>query len=76
MIEQKDNCQNCNHEFKWHHVVPTDYNSGSLKAYFTPSKSQPIYKALNVANANGRRVPTDVSVHCPKCDYLNNLKVR
>lgn len=73
-IERKGNCKNCTRKFEWFYIVPQ--RCGSVLEVEVISKDKAgVYNVLESIENNGYKMPLMVTVYCPHCGCLNEIKV-
>ncbi|MCS4471115.1 hypothetical protein JQ038_10330 [Clostridium botulinum] len=74
-IEQKHKCQDCKKEFEWFHQVPQDMGSSSFVVEAIPANKVPVKQVLKFEEKDGHKMPKEVTVYCPHCEYLNKIEI-
>lgn len=72
MIEGTCKCEKCGENYEWYYIVPDNINSSMYHVHVIPQDKEKVYQVLEKTED---RVPTKVSVYCPKCDILNTFDV-
>lgn len=76
IIEGKHTCKHCGKEFDWYYIVPQELGSSSIRAERIPKDKAGLCNVIRSEKRNSYKYPLEATVHCTRCDSLNNLEIK